>query len=80
MSGMRVPRMNDGHVVDLDRAFGEQFFDVSVGQAVAEVPAHRHHDHLGRKAEPGERRPRRSTATRTRHGLHWSTMPDPPIS
>jgi hypothetical protein len=44
-------------VVDLDPAFGEQLLEVAVGQAEAQVPAHREHDHIGREAEPGERRP-----------------------
>jgi hypothetical protein len=37
----------DGDVVDLDAALGEQFFDVAVGEAKAEVPADRQHDHIG---------------------------------
>jgi hypothetical protein len=41
----------DRHVVDLDPAFAEQFLHVAVGQAVAQVPAHRHHDHLGADRE-----------------------------
>ena len=44
-----------GDVVDLDAALGEQFFEVSVGEAVPEVAAHREQDHLGREPEPGER-------------------------
>jgi hypothetical protein len=27
-----------GHVIDLDAAFGEVFFDVAVGQSVAQIP------------------------------------------
>jgi len=46
----------DRNVVDLDAAFGEEFLDVAVGQAVAQVPADRHDDHLGRKTEPGQTR------------------------
>jgi hypothetical protein len=42
-------------VVDLDAAFVEQFLDIALRQAVAQVPAHRHHDHLGRESEAGER-------------------------
>jgi hypothetical protein len=37
----------DGDVVDLDAAFGEQFFDVAEGQAETQVPADRQHDHVG---------------------------------
>jgi hypothetical protein len=40
-------------MVDVDAAFGEQFLDIAVRQAVAQVPAHRHHDHLGRETEAG---------------------------
>jgi hypothetical protein len=38
-------------VVDLDAAFGEQLLDVAVGQAEAQVPADRQHDHIGWEAE-----------------------------
>ena len=44
----------DGHMVDLDAALGEEFFDVAVGQAEAQVPANRDDDHLRREAEAGE--------------------------
>jgi hypothetical protein len=46
-------------VADLDTALDERLLDVAVGQAVAQVSADRDHDHLRRKPEPGERRPRR---------------------
>jgi hypothetical protein len=41
-------------VVDLDTALGEEFLDVAVGQAEAQVPADRQHDHL--RWEAGSRR------------------------
>jgi hypothetical protein len=44
-------------VVDLDAAFGEQLFDVAVGEAKAQVPADRQLDHIRREAETGEGRP-----------------------
>jgi len=44
----------DGDVVHVDAAFGQQFLDVAVGQAVAQVPAHRHDDHLGGEPETGK--------------------------
>ncbi len=44
----------NGDVIDFDASFGEEFFDVSAGQAVAEVPAHGQQDHLGREPVPGE--------------------------
>jgi hypothetical protein len=47
----------DGDVVDLDAALGEQLLDVVVGEAKAQVPADRQHDHIRRKAETGEGRP-----------------------
>jgi hypothetical protein len=60
-------------MVDVDAAFGQEFFDVSVGQPVAQLPAHRDRDHLWRETKPGERGPRyrwdRATA-------HQATLPD----
>jgi hypothetical protein len=44
----------DGDVVDGDTALGQQLLDVPVGQAIAQVPAHRDRDHLPRKPEAGE--------------------------
>jgi hypothetical protein len=46
----------DGDVIDLHTAFGQQLFDVPVGQTVAQVPAHRHGDDFGREPETGEGR------------------------
>jgi hypothetical protein len=37
----------DGDVVDFDASFSEEFFDVSAGESVAEVPAHGEHDDFG---------------------------------
>jgi hypothetical protein len=42
-------------VVDLDAALGEEFFDVAVGQAEAQLPADRNDDDIGWEAEAGER-------------------------
>ena len=44
-------------MVHFDAAFGEQLFDVAVGEAKAQVPADRQHDHIRREAETGEGRP-----------------------
>ncbi len=44
----------DGYVVNADAAFGEQFLDVAVGQAVSQIPADRDRDHLTRETESGE--------------------------
>jgi hypothetical protein len=41
-------------MVDGDASFGQQFFDVSVGEAVAQIPANGDHDHIGREAEPAK--------------------------
>ena len=46
----------DGDVVDLDTAFDQEFFDVAIRQALAQVPAHRQHDDVGGEAE-ARRRP-----------------------
>jgi hypothetical protein len=43
-------------VIDLNTPLGQQFLDIAVGQAVAQVPPDRDHDHRRREPEPGERR------------------------
>jgi hypothetical protein len=50
-------------------ALGQQLLDVAIGQPFAQVPAHCHRDHLGRKPEDGERGPRRLRAPGAR-GRH----------
>jgi hypothetical protein len=52
------------HVVDLGAPFDEEFFDVAVRQAVAQVPAHRQHDDLGWETEAGEGRAGAGSQTR----------------
>jgi hypothetical protein len=42
----------DGDLVDLDTTFGQQFFDVSIGQSVAEVAPDRDRDHLRWEPKP----------------------------
>jgi len=49
LGGERLHPPIDGDVINSDAAFGEQFFDIAVGQAVAQVPAHRDRDHLARE-------------------------------
>jgi hypothetical protein len=44
----------DRHVVDLDAALGEEFFDIAIGETKAQVPADGQHNHLGWEAEAGE--------------------------
>ena len=41
-------------VVDLYATLSQQFLDVAVGQAEAQVPANRHDDDIGWEAEAGE--------------------------
>jgi hypothetical protein len=62
-------------VVHLDPAFDQQLLDVAVGLAVTHLPAHRHHDHLGREPEPDKGRPRRRPRTRMSRLLHRSSLP-----
>jgi hypothetical protein len=64
-------------VVDLNPAFGQQLFDVSVRQAIAQVPTHRHGNHLWRKPELGEAGPRRWQPTVTT--THQHSLPEPAI-
>lgn len=62
-----------GHVIHDDATCGEQLLDVPGGPEVAQLPAHRHNDHLGWEAEPGELRGRNRRAGRRRHP---SSLPD----
>jgi hypothetical protein len=48
----------------LDAALSEQFLDITVGQGVAQVPADREDDHVGREAETGEGGPGGGSRTR----------------
>ena len=41
-------------MVDLDAALGEEFLKVAVGQAEAQVPADRQHDHSDGKRKPAK--------------------------
>jgi hypothetical protein len=67
-------------VIDLDAAFGEEFLDVAVGQSVAQAPAHRYHDHVGREPESGERRTVMGLAGTSSCIVEESSLPDDPIS
>ncbi len=44
----------DGDVIQLDAAFDQEFFDVSVGESVSEVPADCQHDYFGWEPVAGE--------------------------
>ncbi len=46
------------HVIHLDATLNQQFFHVSVGEPVAQVPANRDRDQIRREAEPREAGPR----------------------
>jgi hypothetical protein len=48
----------DGDLIDLDAAFDQQFFHISVGEVEPAVPADRKDDHLGWETEPGATPPR----------------------
>jgi predicted amidophosphoribosyltransferase len=40
-------------VIDLDAALGEQLLNITVGQALPQIPPHRDRDHLAREPIPG---------------------------
>jgi hypothetical protein len=61
-------------VINLDATFGEQLFDIAVGQAIAEIPAHRQQDHVWREPETNERR---GSRTATNHPSTLRPAPDP---
>jgi hypothetical protein len=63
----------DGDVVDLDTAFDQEFFDVAVRQAEAEIPAHRDEITSGGKRKPAKA----DRGTGVRRG-RWVLMP--PVS
>ena len=68
----------DGDVVNGDAALGQQFLDVPVGQAVAQVPADRERDHLRRvpKARRDGGRARWGHRISLRHTrLAYATVP-----
>ncbi len=69
----------DGDVVDLDAALGEEFFDVALGQAEAQLPADRNDDDIGWEAEAGERGARRDPLARWASSSHGGvSTPGPP--
>ena len=44
----------DRDVIDFDATFVQEFFEISVGESVSEVPADCEKDDLGRKSVAGE--------------------------
>jgi hypothetical protein len=63
----------DRDVIDVDPTFCEKFFDVTVRQAVAQVPAHSQQDHIWWEPIPGKRNGLINTATAHSHSI-TSTM------
>jgi hypothetical protein len=56
----------DSDIVDLDTTLDQEFLDVAIRQAVAQVPPHRQHDDVGWEAEAGEGRAGAGSRTRRR--------------
>ena len=64
----------DADMVDLDTALREEFLGIAVGQPVAQIPAHRHQDHLAREAEASERRQLRHGRRKMATTFHLATL------
>ena len=64
-------------MVDLDTSLGEQLLDIAVGQAEAQVPADRQHDHVGWEAEAGEGGARRNRPAGAVSGSHGRSLHRP---
>jgi hypothetical protein len=52
----------DRHMINVHATLGEQFCNVSVRESVAQVPAHRQHDHVRPEPVAGERNRDRTAA------------------
>ena len=57
----------DRHVINVDAAFGEELFDVSISESVTEVPAHCQQDCVEREPESCKRRRSRVVRATTNH-------------
>jgi len=66
-------------VVHLDTPLAEEFPDVAVGQAEAQVPADRQHDHIDRETEAGEGRARDWREARAVSGSHGRSLTAPTV-
>jgi len=44
----------DRHVINFDPSLGEEFFNITVGESVAQIPADREDDDLGRERNPAK--------------------------
>ena len=69
-----VRQTGSGPVIDVDAPLRQELLDIAIGQPEPEVPPHRHHDHLGREAVPGERGCRTWTV-----GPHRLSVADPAL-
>ncbi len=77
-SGVKV--CTHGDVIGGDAAFCQQFFHVAVGQAVAQLPAHRDRDHLTGNRYPAGAEDVFRLDTITRHSLLGAQPPAQRIS
>jgi hypothetical protein len=66
-----------GHMINLDAAFRQQFFDVAVGLCIAQVPTDCHRDHFRCEPEPDEFRFRHEHTRITT--THRPSLPTPVI-
>jgi hypothetical protein len=69
-------------MVRLDTSLAEEFLDVAVGQAEAQVPADSQHDHIGWEAEAGKCGARRNRPVGAMSGSHLPEFhrPDRPTA
>jgi len=68
-------------VIHLDAPLSEQFLEIAIGESIAQVPAHREDDDLGREPETLERRIREcghETATARAHLTTLTARHHPP--
>jgi hypothetical protein len=63
-----------GHVIDVDATLGQQFFNISIREPVAQVPSNSEHDHIRWRAEPREAGPQCWHSTRAT--THRPSLPD----
>ena len=67
-------------VINADTPFGEEFFEITIRQPVAQVPAHREHDHLRWEPEPCERRQLDHARWNSTTSSHPARLADQPSS
>ena len=67
-----IDQRNSADVIDV---YGEQLLDVAVQQSVAEIPANRQQDHVGREPVAGERRRCRTATTNHAGTLGLAPVP-----